>query len=226
MRNNIVCLNYIWAFKIKTLRQRTTACKQYCPAAGATQGNIACTQTVIFNLIEMTERKIAYKTNDQSEYITYIDIGSCEKHYDFLPLYDESKTSYNDWHRDFKLYSIGEQILTLHYYLLQYNSGSYVPNELIKRISKYIDILNEFNSRWFDPSAPFFNSLDLNWEDIEDDVLKVKENDEGIRKEIEFNNGSSIRFLDNDDEIQSFYVTEKEYEELKISINLILEKLK
>ena len=49
MRDNIVCLNYIWAFKIKTLRQRTTACKQYCLAAGATQGNIAYTQNVIGN---------------------------------------------------------------------------------------------------------------------------------------------------------------------------------
>lgn len=53
-----------------------------------------------------------------------------------------------------------------------------------------------------------------------------KENDEGIRTEIEFNDCSSIKFLDDDDEIQSFYVTEKEYEELKISIKSIIEKLK
>ncbi|MDB4083332.1 hypothetical protein N9502_03595 [Vicingaceae bacterium] len=174
----------------------------------------------------MTERKILYKTNDLIEYITYIDIGSCEKHYDFLPLYDASKTSYNNWYRDFQLYSIGEQILTLHYYLLQSNSGSYLPDELNKRISKNIDSLNEFNIQWFDPCAPSFNSLDLNWEDIEDEVLKAKENDEGIRTEIEFNDGSSVKFLDDDDEIQSFYVTEKEYEELKTSIKSIIEKLK
>ena len=174
----------------------------------------------------MTERKILYKTYELSEYITYIDIGSCEKHYDFLPLYDESKTSYNNWYRDFQLYSMGEQILTLHYYLLEYNSDGYLPNALNQRISKNIDLLNEFNINWFDPSAPSFNSLDLNWEDIEDEVLKAKENDEGIRTEIEFNDGSSIKFLDDDDEIQSFYVTKKEYEELKISIKSIIEKLK
>lgn len=174
----------------------------------------------------MTQRKISYKSNDLSEFITYIDIGSCEKNYDFLPLYDESKTSYTNWYRDFQLYSIGEQILTLHYYLLQYNSGSYLPDELNKRISKNIDLLNKFNIKWFDPSAPFFKSLDLNWENIEDEVLKAKENDEGIRTEIEFNDGSSIKFLDDDDEIQSFYVTEKEYEELKTGIKSIMEKLK
>jgi hypothetical protein len=31
--------------------QPLTACKQYCLAAGATQGNIACTQNVIGNSI-------------------------------------------------------------------------------------------------------------------------------------------------------------------------------
>jgi hypothetical protein len=80
--------------------------------------------------------------------------------------------------------------------------------------------------KWFDPSAPIFKSLDLNWEDIENEVLKAKENEEGIRTEIEFNDGSRIRFLDDDDRIQSFYVTEKEYKELKASINSIIEKLK
>jgi hypothetical protein len=31
-----------------------TACKQYCPAAGATQGNIAYTQTVTIKYIKTT----------------------------------------------------------------------------------------------------------------------------------------------------------------------------
>ena len=141
-------------------------------------------------------------------------------------IYDENNTSYNNWYQDFQLNSIGEQILTLHYYLLQYNSDGYLPNELNKRISKNIDLLNEFNIKWFDPSAPLFNSLDLNREDIEDEILISNANDDGIRTKIEFNNGSSIRFLDDDDNIQSFYVTEKEYEELKISIKSIIEKLK
>ncbi len=77
-----------------------------------------------------------------------------------------------------------------------------------------------------DPSAPFFNSLDLNWEGIENEVLKVKENDDRIRTEIQFNDGSSIKFLNEDDEIQSFYVTKKEYKELNNSIKSIIKKLK
>ena len=176
----------------------------------------------------MIEKKISYKPNNLSEYITYIDIGACEKHYDFLPLYEASKSSYKNWYRDFQLFSMGEQILTLQYYLHQYNSDGNLPNALYERISKNIDSLNEFNLKWFDPSAPIFKSLDLNWEDVENEVLKAKENKEGIRTEIEFNDGSRIRFLDDDDDdrIQSFYVTEKEYKELKVSINSIIEKLK
>jgi hypothetical protein len=79
--------------------------------------------------------------------------------------------------------------------------------------------------RWFDPAAPFFNSLDLNWDNIEDEVLKAQENEHGTRTEVEFNDGSIFKFLDEDDTIQSFYVTEKEYEELKNSIKSIIEKL-
>ena len=40
----MIAINHI--FK-KKLKQPITACKQYCLAAGATQGNIAYTQTVI-----------------------------------------------------------------------------------------------------------------------------------------------------------------------------------
>jgi len=47
--DNIVCNACVSYFKIEALRQRTTACRQYCLAAGATQGNIAYTQTVMPN---------------------------------------------------------------------------------------------------------------------------------------------------------------------------------
>ena len=178
------------------------------------------------SIIEMNERKILFKKRGQSKYFTYIDIGACEKHPDFLPLYEKSKTSYINWYQDFRLHPIGEQILTLHYYLLEFNSQSKLPKELNYRIAKNIDSLNEFNHKWFEPSAPIFNSLDLNWEDIENEVLKAKKNNEGIWTEIEFKDGSSIRFLDDDDQIRSFYVTEKEFEELKTKFNSVLNKLK
>ena len=36
-------------------------------------------------------RKIYYKETILDDYQLYVDIGSCEKHYDFLPLYDEDE---------------------------------------------------------------------------------------------------------------------------------------
>jgi len=175
----------------------------------------------------MTERKILFKKKDQSDYFTYIDIGACERTSEALPLYKKNKVSYFKWYRDFRLYPIGVQMLTLHYYLLEFNSQTKLPKELNDRIAKNIDPLNEFNQKWFNPEAPFFNSLDLNWEDIDEEVLKAKKNDEDNFTEIEFNDGSSIRLFDDDDDlIRSFYVTEKEYKELKTTIKMIIDKLK
>jgi hypothetical protein len=51
----MIAINHI--FK-KKLNQPITACKQYCLAAGATQGNIAYTQTVITGMCQITGVKV------------------------------------------------------------------------------------------------------------------------------------------------------------------------
>ena len=68
-------------------------------------------------------REIEYKVSPEDEFETYIDIGSCEKHYNFLSLFDPNKgKSYKEWYDDFKSLSYGEQLLHIHYYLLEYNN--------------------------------------------------------------------------------------------------------
>jgi hypothetical protein len=171
-------------------------------------------------------RKIKYRLNHTVEYQVYVDIGSCEKHYEFLPLYEEELITYNNWYLDFIKYPLGVQMLTLHYYLLQFNSDGFIPESLYKKIIEHIDILNRFNKTWFEEDAPFFRGLDLNWEDINDEVMDKIENEEGEIIEVNFKDGSSISFLDEDDTIQSFYVKEIEYEKLKQEFVTILEILK
>jgi hypothetical protein len=171
-------------------------------------------------------RKIKYKEKTSYNYQTYIDIGACEKHYDFLPLFEEDKISYNEWYFDFVNLSLGEQMLTVHYYLLQFNSDNYIPETLHKKILENKDILNRFNRTWFEEDAPFFKGLDLNWEDINDEVIDKIENEEGEIIEVNFNDGSSLCFFDEDDTIQSFYVKEKDFEMLKNEFDTILEILK
>ena len=171
-------------------------------------------------------RKIKYKEKISDQYHVYIDIGACGKHYDFLPLYEEEVITYNNWYLDFIKYPLGVQMLTLHYYLLQFNSGGFMPKTLYKKIIENLDILKRFNKTWFEEDAPFFNGLDLNWEDINDEVMDKIENEEGEIIEVNFKDGSSISFLDENDTIQSFYVNEIEYEKLKPEFDTILEILK
>lgn len=170
-------------------------------------------------------RKIKYKKNIPDSYETYIDIGACEKHYDFLPLYEDVVISYNDWYSAFINYPLGVQILTINYYLLQFNLDGFMPETLYKKIIENIDVLNRFNKTWFEEDAPFFKGLDLNWEGINDEIAQKIENKEGVISEVYFKDGSSLCFLDEDDTIQSFYVKEIEYEKLKQEIDKILSKL-
>jgi hypothetical protein len=171
-------------------------------------------------------RKIKYKKTISDNYQIYVDIGACEKHYDFLPLYKEELISYNDWYFDFLKYPLGVQMLSIHYYLLQFNSESYVPEIINKKFLENKDFLNEFNRTWFEEDVPFFKGLDLNWEDINEEIAETVENENGIISEVNFKNGSSLYFLDEDDTIQSFYVKEKEHENLKKEFDKILVKLK
>ena len=171
-------------------------------------------------------RIIKYKKNISDSYETYVDIGACGKHYDYLPLIDEELISYDDWYSAFINYPLGVQMLTLHYYLLQFSSDGFIQETLFKKITENLDILNRFNKTWFEEDAPFFRGLDLNWEDINDEVMDKIENEEGEIIEVNFKDGSSISFLDEDDTIQSFYVKEIEYEKLKQEFVTILEILK
>ena len=171
-------------------------------------------------------RKIFYRKNKETDYEFYIDIGGCEKHYDIIPLYKEDCHSYKEWYENILLIEeLGTQILILHYYLLQINNNDILPNELKIRLTKNLNLFNEFNKKWFDIDAPFFNSLDLNFEGIEEEIKSFKEDENQIKTEVEFNDGSSIKFLDSDDNIESFYVTEREYKELSFEIKNILELL-
>lgn len=171
-------------------------------------------------------RTIKFKENISDSYETYVDIGSCEKHYDFLPLYEDEEISYNDWYSAFINYPIEVQMLTIHYYLLQFNSDSYIPELLNRKILENKDFLIEFNRTWFEEDVPFFKGLDLNRDDIDAEIVDSVEN--GILLEVSFKNGSSLCFLDEDedDTFKSFYVKEKDYENLKTEFNTIIDKLK
>ena len=66
----------------------------------------------------------------------------------------------------------------------------------------------------------------MNRDDIETKIVDSIENENGILLEVSFKNGSSLCFLDEDDTIKSFYVKEKDFENLRTEFNTIIDKLK
>ena len=85
-----------------------------------------------------------------------------------------------------------------------------------------LDYLMQFHERWFYHESSLFKGLDLAFDDIEDRFISTVENEDGIRTEIEFDDGSKIQFLDENDSYNSFFVSEAEYLELKTDLEKIV----
>ena len=63
-------------------------------------------------------------------------------------------------------------------------------------------------------------------EDIEERIFTIKESDKGFKTEIELDDGSRIKFLDEDDSVQSFYIKESLYSQFVKQVDLIIKKMK
>ena len=195
-------------------------------------------------------RIIKFKPADSFEFINYIDIGSCDRDYYYINFYlpgeHENRSgkkyfeSYNSWFENFKLESIGSKMIIIQFYLREYmgwNTGENTPQldyfanvygeKTASVISSNLDFFLKFNSQWFEDEYILFNGLDLNWDDIQERFVNTKEDDDGVITEIEFDDGSVLRFLNRDDSIHSFhsfYVPEEDFPDLKNEIDRIVIK--
>lgn len=192
-------------------------------------------------------RTIKLKHNHNEEFTDYIDIGSCERDYYYINFFMIGETesssnklyfkTYKEWFENFKDESIGSKMIIINYYLSQYfgwNIGKNSPRiEYFKDIfgekttdiiSNNLDYFLNFNSKWFYHESSLFKGLDFDWEDIEETFLSTEETEDGILTEIVFENGSVIKFLDEDDNIKSFFIPENEYLDLKNEIEIIVGK--
>jgi hypothetical protein len=191
-------------------------------------------------------RLIKYKPADSLEFINFIDIGSCERDYYnvnfFLTSEQENKSgkqyfdSYNSWFDNFKSEPIGAKMIIINYYLSEYLGWNINENspqkdyflevyglKTLNIINENFDFLLQFNNKWFVHESSLFKGLDLAFDDIEDNIINTSYNDEGNTSEIEFDDGSKIQFLDEDDSIKSLYVIEEEYFELSIDVGKVVE---
>lgn len=190
-------------------------------------------------------RTIKYKPSDSREYSNYIDIGSCERDYDYINFYlpgenddrsgKEYFESYESWYEKFLEEPIGAQMIIVNFYISEYMGWSNDENtpqpsyfadvygeKTLKVLSVNLDYLLGFNDKWFEYQSSLFKGLDLDWDDIEDRFVSTKESEDAILTDIEFDDGSAISFLDDNDNVRSFYVPEEDYPILKSEMDKLV----
>jgi hypothetical protein len=190
-------------------------------------------------------RIIKFKSTDSTEFKNFIDIGSCDRDYYVLymcfPDPDVTKSgktyfeSYTSWFENFKNESIGAKMLVIHYFLSQYMGWNLSENsprveyfenlhgvKMCNVISDNLNFLLQFHEKWFWHQTSLFKGLDFDWDDIRDRFIRTVETEDGIFTEIEFDDGSIISFLDNNDDVRSFFVAEEDFIDLKNAIDSIV----
>ena len=179
-------------------------------------------------------RIIKYKPTDSLEYKNYLDIGSFYREYYLVDFYiNEAQGLYDKWFEYFEQEPIGSKLGIINYHLIRFmgwDSANNSPqidsfrdvygDEFCLRINNNLPYLLELNNKWFEEEWWVFKGLDftLGWHDIE----STKENDEGYITEMKFTNGSAISFLDDNDDLDSFFILEELYPELKNDIDYVV----
>ena len=192
-------------------------------------------------------RLIEYKAPQSTIFERYIDIGYCERDYNFICFYSDTSIgslsekmkyhSYSDWYNEFKSNDIGSQLVTLNFYLREYNGwnnssiidkqyfSSLYGEKVTQIISDNFEYLMGINSRWFIHQSSLFQGLDFGFiEGVDDQIISAKVSVDGVKTEVIFCDGSIMRFLDKDDTITSFYVLEEDFVFLKSEIESVVNK--
>jgi hypothetical protein len=187
-------------------------------------------------------RLIKYKDKNSSEFKIYVDIESCFEYYDsfqvdHLPVNHEEELvnrrfdSYSSWFNFFKAESIGQKMYIIDYLLGEFMGwdekvprkdyfGNIFGLKTADVISSNLDLLLKFNNKWFTDFL-FFNGLNLSWIESEN-FFRTEYSEEGFFTEIEFEDHSVIKFLDDNDTVNSCYVLEEDFHNLKNDIDNIL----
>jgi hypothetical protein len=182
-------------------------------------------------------RIIKYKKTSDYKFVNYIDISACERDFYFINFYVKKSNNdsslkpgyenYSDWYESFLHESFGSKLIIINFYLREFmnNDSEYFKDvyeiEIFDIIRQNLDFLKKVNKNWFYNDSSLFKGLDLNWEDVEDRIVGSKENEDGIRSEVEFDDGSVIQFIDENEKIESFYIKEVDAINLSKEIALI-----
>jgi hypothetical protein len=171
-------------------------------------------------------RIIEYKKPSSNIFELYVDIGSCEKHYDRLPLFDDEKESYLGWYNNFLILPLGVQLLTIDYYLIEHQNGCCIPDILNEKLKQNFSSLSSLHGLYFKKGKSEFKYLDLEWEDIECEIKNTVLDKKSQTKEIYFNDGSIIKLNISDERVGSLYIPVKDLEVLTSNLSQMLQLIK
>jgi hypothetical protein len=181
-------------------------------------------------------RIINYKKPESSDFQRYVDIGLCESQIESYCIYNQdSSLYYIDWLIEFNKISLGEQMLTLNYYWIEFHQNSELKfvvrtddyfmrvygEKIDKIITENYNLFYEFNEKWFDNHL-LFGGLDLL--ETHENIDYIEDNDDGFMTKVYFKDGSEIEFLDDNDNIFSLYVLESDYTQLLYDMSIIVNK--
>ena len=186
---------------------------------------------------------VKFKSTGSEIFENYVDIGFCERYYYALNIYTQNGEfeSYQSWFDLFQDELPGVQMISINYYLLQYNDWNGLEtkpdletfskcfgDKITEVITKNFELIKHFHDQWFAHQSNFFLGLDLGWHGgINEEISNRKESEDGeVLQEITFKDGSCLKFLDNDDTICSFYVKEIEYPHLIKGLNEVINKFR
>lgn len=176
------------------------------------------------------KRIIEYAESINEPFQQYVDIGWSEltDDFDLLNIYHREQ-SYDEWYNGFKNDSLGYQISAVNFLLSEFDGSKSEYDFVTKLNSKIADnfeLLKSFDNKWFEEDAPLFKGLNFGYYDKEDEITESIENEDGIRSLVKFEDGSLMRFLDDDDLICSYYVLESEYENFEREVENIIRLFK
>jgi len=174
-------------------------------------------------------KEIEYKKANTKKFERYVGLGGYIHDEAGLQIYfpKSEPPTISEWRSYFQNNECSIQIHTLNYFLLELNQNSkeyfkdIFGEEIFSTISNHYGLFEAFVAKWYEPDSAIFKGLDFT--DDEGEIKKTIPNEEGSWKEIEFEDSSSIRFLDNDDSYSELFILKKDFGEFQRELKSLID---
>ena len=174
-------------------------------------------------------KEIEYKKSNSKKFEKYVGLGGYIHNEEGLQIYfpKSEPPTISEWRSYFQNNEYSIQIHTLNYFLLELNQNNkeyfkeIFGEEIFSTTSKHFELFEAFISKWYEPNSALFKGLDFT--DDGGEIKNTIPNEEGNWKEIEFEDSSIIRFLDNDDSYSELFILKKDFGEFQRELKSLID---